>query len=401
MPAVVSACATLFAGWLIVQAGTPSAPTLRTPLEVVSLWSSEMFDYLTGETQAACSGENAATCQRLNPGVCDDTAYFRFLSSRYRPVEAPPPTPARQADTSSPLPVRLVLRNAGYSHVGNIHDYAFAEFKAFELAFLCAGDPCAGSRLQTGAIRRIDVSVVNAQRTYDLTPDAKVLADGPIVAPVDETLKASIFEDQQATYQVRVVAECFTVAPSPREWRVTVHESPAAGAPALGTVIARVTPGSGIEFAYQPAGGHEAPFEPDWIERDWGYTFLLEQTILDRSEDWYLLPARPFPKAVWIQLPGRAERHRVEPDTIYRLSKPLEARRTDSPETEQFDGGTIIVLGIKGRTVEFRKEEPFDMPCGDEPPRPRQPLPTYLIDAGQLYDSDGHLALKPAYTRGC
>ena len=402
MPAVPAVSCALLAGVLIVQAGAPATTVIKTPFELVSLWSDEMLDYLMGEKQPPCSGENASKCQRLNAGVCDDTAYFRFQSSRYRAVEVPPRTLAKQSKATNPQSFNLELPNAGYSHVGNIHDYAFASFTTLELAFRCNGDACPVPRFQIGSVQRIDLSVLNGQQTFDLTRDARILPDGPIVATIDDTVRSSLFEDTQATYQVRVVAECFSVAPAPKEWKFPVHESPSAGADALGVVIARVTPGSGMAFTYQPASGPPITFEPDWVEPDWSYTFLMEHTILDRDGDWVRLPARPFPKPVWIQLPGRRETPRLQPGTVYKLSKALSARRSGAEVTATFDAGTIIiVLAINGRTVEFRKEEPFDVPCGEAVPRPPHPPPTYVIDGGDLYDADSHLAVKPVYTKGC
>jgi hypothetical protein len=78
--------------------------------------------------------------------------------------------------------------------------------------------------------------------------------------PIDQALKESLFSDSASIYQVRAVAECFSVAPSPFEWTLPVYMSPD-GVDSVGAVIARVTPGEGMQFAYRPTGGKEMSFE--------------------------------------------------------------------------------------------------------------------------------------------
>ena len=139
---------------------------------------------------------------------------------------------------------------------------------------------------------------------------------------------------------------------------------------------------------------------PDWVEEDWGYEYLMEQTILDRKDDWIQLPARPFPRAAWMRIPN-ANVSTLEPGTIYSLTKTVRARRKDTRRFETLKGN-IVVLVVRGRTLEVRKEQPSDMACGAEDVPPRDfNAPTYLVEAEQLYDGDLHLAVKPAYTRGC
>jgi hypothetical protein len=205
-------------------------------------------------------------------------------------------------------------------------------------------------------------------------------------------------------YQVRAVAECFSVAPTPIEWDLPLYESPSVAGNHAGTLIARVVPGQGIDFAYRPLAGQDSRFEPDWEEPDWGYTFMMDHTVLDRKGDWFQLPPRPFPKAVWIQLPGRQPSAMLEAGSVYELTKSVRARSNGTARAPIFGAGThIVIVSIHGHAVEIRKEEPFDVPCSSEERPSKRPsmIRTYVADADAFYDGDLHLILKPAYPRGC
>jgi hypothetical protein len=106
--------------------------------------------------------------------------------------------------------------------------------------------------------------------------------------------------------------------------------------------------------------------------------------------------------AVRVYLPGREEIFSVEPGTVYTLSKTVKARAKGTNKPAVFRGGELLVIGVNGRTLEFRKEEEFDSVCSDayDPPRSvRQP--TYLAYVEEFYDADLHLQLQPAYPKGC
>ena len=94
--------------------------------------------------------------------------------------------------------------------------------------------------------------------------------------------------------------------PTPAEWKLPLYESPSVKAKSAGALIARVMPGEGMEFTFRPPSGEDVKFDPDWVLPDWGYTFMMDHTVLDRKGDWFQLPPRPFRDAVWIHLPGRA-----------------------------------------------------------------------------------------------
>jgi hypothetical protein len=390
----------LFALALVIVGSLTSgaAQEIKTPLQLVPLWSQEMLDYVMGNRQAACSGKNAPACERLNSGVCDDTAYFRLGSTSHGP-EIPFRPPPKQTDTTKPQYFRLELRNAGYG--SGTFDVPSAELKALELVLNCSfsgNDGCPANRFQTGAVKRVLVSLRDGAKAFDLTSAATVLPDGPIVVPIDGTLKAFLLQDTSRTYQVRVVSECFSVAPSPIEWTLPVYPSPA-GSESVGAIIVRVMAGS-MTFAHRRAGGQEVPFEPDWMAADWGYTFLMEQTILDRKGEWFLLPSRPFETPVWIHLPNRHELSEVETGVVYTLAKSVKALPKGSRRPVAIAAGKIVVVNVQGRVVEIRKEQTFDQPCEDGRTAKRT-VQTYAVDIGEFYDFARHLQLQPAYVKGC
>jgi hypothetical protein len=136
-----------------------AADRVRTPFQLVSLWSNEMLAYLTGKRQAACSGSNAHECERLNTGICDDTAQFVVGPLRDAAGARPREMPPRQRDSANPQYLRLRLANAG--HGLNLHDYAPSELDALELVFDCSfsgNDACPGGRFQIGAVHQIELS---------------------------------------------------------------------------------------------------------------------------------------------------------------------------------------------------------------------------------------------------
>jgi hypothetical protein len=399
----------LLAAALTASAGLSVAPirSIKTPFELVPLWSMEMLEYLTGQRQAACSGASAGKCDRRHTAVCQDSTSFRFLVATDPNAKPALRGPAPRTDAPNPQYFELRVRNAGES--GGIHHfYSPNELNALELVFDCnfsGNTACPSGRFQTGRVHRVEVGPVDGAKR-DLTDIARVLPDGPIVVPFDGGLKASMFGDLKVIYEVRALAECFSVAPQPVEWTFPVRDAPAPDASSPGVLVARINEELGLEFTYRPANGAPVTFAPDWVEHDWGYTFLMQQTILDRKGDWYQLPPRPFPRAVWIHLPDRpdgSEDHkRVSRGDTYQLSKIVRGRRKGTNAPHTLKPGPYVVVAAGDRTLEIRPEHPADHPCGADtpPPLPSNPR-TYLVDAEQFYDADLHLQLKPAYTRGC
>jgi hypothetical protein len=139
MASCMPAYRALLAGVLILLSGFSfgAAEAIKTPFQLVPLWSDEMLGYLIGRRQAACSGVNSATCERLNTGSCDGTAYFRIVPSNVQ-GGVPFRRAAKQTESANPQYFELQLRNAGYSGVSRIFDYTRAELDAIELVFACS-----------------------------------------------------------------------------------------------------------------------------------------------------------------------------------------------------------------------------------------------------------------------
>jgi len=374
------------------------------PFQMVPLWSDEMFAYLTGEKQASCSGPASSGCERLNTGVCDGTAYFTVGSSTTNASTIARQRPSRQIDSLNPQYFTLDILGAATNWTVF---YMQPDFDRIELAFHCSfsgNDACPTNRFQTAAIRRVELGPLDTADRVDLTRTATIRPDGPIVIRIDQSLKQSLLNDRGAVYQVRAVAECFAIKPIPAEWALPLYGSPSMDEQLVGTLIARVIPGEGMEFTYRPVAGADVKFQPDWVEPDWGYTFMMDQTILDRKGDWFLLPPRPFPKAVWIQFPGRQPSKRLEEGSVYTLSTSIRADRKGTTRATIFNADShIVIVSIQGDTVHIRREEPFDMPCSTEERPLKLPgrIGTYRVDADAFYDGDRHLILQPAYPKGC
>jgi hypothetical protein len=396
------------AGVLIVGLGVlasghaPAAQNrVQTPFQVVSLWSDEMLAYLTGEKQAACSGPHASKCERLYSGTCNALTFAASrevsLKEQIRLYEAERAALAQ--------PVRLQVWGVGAQLAGvDVHHVHTAEdFAAMKLALNCVftdnEQRCPAGRFQVGVVEHVEIRDPSDGKTIDLTPYADVSSDGVIVFKFDESASASLFKSAPPLYQLRVTAECFSVVPTPIEWTFPLHAGPDASAPSMGTLVSRVIAGKGQELIYRSNDGRDTAFRPDWIEEDWGYTYLMELTMLDRKGDWVQLPPRPFPQAVWVRIPD-AKVSTLEPLTIYSLRKPVRARRKDTRRFETLTGN-VMMLTVAGRIVEVRREHPSDMDCGRNIGRPSQPPPVYLLDAELLYDADLHLLASPAHTRGC
>ena len=384
--------------------GLTAAERIRTPFELVPLWSEEMVKYLAGVTQPACSGPDAAACERLNTGTCDAAAYFTLPPHDREFVLPAPLLPAKQTNSANPQSFGVAVEHAGYG--GGIYQLADADFQTLDLVFNCSysgNDACPASRLHAGAVRSVEIALATGENAADLTHVTTVRADGTIAVAVNRTRLRTLFGDTPALYKVRTVAECFAVRPVRREWTLPVRDAPAADARRLGTIVARVLPGHGMDLIYRPDDGVDVPFDTDWIENDTGYTFLRDQTILDRKGDWYLLPRRPFPQPVWVHLPNREDRASVSVGTIYELPQKVSARVKGTSRRVTFPAGKIVVVAVRGRMLEIRTAQPFDSPCADprEQPAKARGLRTYLVAAEAFYDRDTHLQLKPAYTRGC
>jgi hypothetical protein len=407
-----ASCALLASVLLIGTA--PSAQTrINTPFQVISLWSNDMMQVLSGARQPACSGANLADCRRIHPGVCDGTVDVAFGDGG-RGVEFPWGSPTMQTSTLDPQGFRLFVSNAGHNW-GRHPVRILGDERSLELKFECATsdrpEDCPTGMFHVGALHGLDVRTPYGELLFDLRQQTRVDPEGRIVVPLDESVRKVLYSGAHPFYRVRAAADCFVVPAAPVEWIRQVYDAPSVSSTLLGAVVARVIPLGRIEWIYRPTSGEEISFEPDWVQADWGYTYLMEQTVLDRRGDWVQLPRTPFPQPVWLQLPvderaaydGEPGVQRLEPGPIYRLSKAVTVREKDGRGTAVFDDdSTLVVVAIHDRVLEIRRDEESDSPCAGEdrspPDRKRQ---TFLVDAVELYDADLHLQLRLAYPKGC
>ena len=95
-------------GSLVVRTDT----RIKTPFEVVPLWSDEMLSYLIGENQTPCFGPDASNCEHLNR-VCA-IAVLISLSAvhRSRLEEMRRRTPLQQTESATPQYFAVQIRRA-------------------------------------------------------------------------------------------------------------------------------------------------------------------------------------------------------------------------------------------------------------------------------------------------
>jgi hypothetical protein len=397
---------------------TLSAQTrINTPFEVVSLWSKEMEDLLANEEhQPACSGAKLADCKRLNEGVCDGIVDVAFGDSS-SPAKFPSESPTMQTGRANPKGFYLVVANAEAST-------AFRPFRLFgrdeplELKFECAnagssdGDDCPTGIFHIGLLRAVELRTPYGERLFDLMQRSRVDPEGTLIVSLDDAMRKVVYGGAHPFYRVRVATQCFAVPRVTKDWTLPVYDGPSARSKSLGAIIARVTSGSDIAWIYRSNTGQEISFDPDWSQGDWGYLYLMEQTVLDRRGDWVQLPRQPFPQPVWLQLsastpreslyelPGR---YRLEADgSIYRVSKTVTARTKDGKGTVRFnDEDTLVIVAVHDRLLEVRKDDEFDSPCAVDKAPAGRTYETFLVNADEFYDADLHLRIVPAYPKGC
>lgn len=167
-----------------------------------------------------------------------------------------------------------------------------------------------------------------------------------------------------------------------------LRTSPVPGAPSAGRIRVVFEPGDGIHTTWlPPEGGTELPLWPDVHDPDYGYGPWHHQTVLEVRGSWALLPADPFPAPVWVDfsaLPGRPLPTPVDVGMI--LVSPV---------------GDVVVLEVLPEGLLVRTEQPADQWCEGGHPPPLEAAEPFLLGGEELRDADGHLRVRPKYTRGC
>ena len=167
-----------------------------------------------------------------------------------------------------------------------------------------------------------------------------------------------------------------------------LRTSPSASAPSAGRIRVTFDPDQGIHTTWLPVeGGSELPLWPDVHDPDYGYGPWHHQTMLEARGSWVLLPADPFPAPVWVDFSAFPRPHEpVEVD---------EGMIVTSPR------GDVVVLEVVAEGLRVRAEQPADLWCEGGHPPPLEAAEPFLLQGGDLRDPNGHLRIRPKYTRGC
>ncbi len=183
---------------------------------------------------------------------------------------------------------------------------------------------------------------------------------------------------------------------SPLTWNLNVYEKPDFNIKPIGKIQIIGTPGKGLLARYIAKGKAPIDFPSDSKGTDWGYSCYFEFTVGDVKGDWIQLPKRPFTNSVWINIkkdwPNKGD-----------LGMRPKPRSLDN-ESVYAAGtlGNIVITKFSGNEFNFRKENPNDMSCGDEP---KKISPVDMKESTKpisiLFDREGHLIAWPAYCRGC
>ncbi|NNF29256.1 MAG: hypothetical protein HKN73_18670 [Gemmatimonadetes bacterium] len=166
-----------------------------------------------------------------------------------------------------------------------------------------------------------------------------------------------------------------------------LRPSPDSSAEVLGQIVVAAVPGRGLTSHYRPAGeGRAMAFTTDVYLKDWGYgPPFFHQTFLEERAGWYLLPADPWERPVWLDgnAPGLAE------------------LRISTGEIIELRGEGFLVLEATPRSLTMRPEQDADMWCQEGDPPPLRETAPRLMDWDELVDERGHLLIRPKYMKGC
>jgi hypothetical protein len=183
------------------------------------------------------------------------------------------------------------------------------------------------------------------------------------------------------------LAACQRHMLEPKSITVALYAAPNRSAPSKGSVTIRATPGQGLEAFYAaPDGSRPNAFTPDVELQDWGYGPYFHETYLDRRDDWFLLPEKPFLRGSWINARDFGE----DPNLL----------SLETGEIYNSPAGSIVLIAVERDAIRARPEQPADMWCDEKPP-PLKPWKELRIPKRRLYSPTGHLLLSHAYMKGC
>lgn len=176
---------------------------------------------------------------------------------------------------------------------------------------------------------------------------------------------------------------CTDKALAPEHRRIPVHGEP--GGEPIGTITVIYAPGKPLTATIEARNAAPVPYTPAAYDPDWGYGPWFHATLLDRRDDWALVPL-PGIGAGWLSLPGADIRD-------YR-----DDGGGDFPAVFRFGAEEVVILRHDKEGATLRAAAPGEE-CGHAAPPPGARART-LPYAG-FYGSDCNLLLLPASLRGC
>jgi hypothetical protein len=156
----------------------------------------------------------------------------------------------------------------------------------------------------------------------------------------------------------------------------------------IGDLIVVAVPGRGLGSYFRVVGSRQTtPFTPDLFLQDWGYGPYFHQTVSAQSGNWFKLPRGPWEDEVWVHRESESEHSSViliQPGAIVEMS-----------------GSSWYVIAAEPDALLVRAEQPADLWCEEGDPPAVTPSDPIHFSRAELLDSDGHLALRLKYLKGC
>lgn len=182
-------------------------------------------------------------------------------------------------------------------------------------------------------------------------------------------------------------------SPKTPEWRFNLYEEPSSESKKVGEFVISLglDEQNAIYASYvKDKKSDKVKIQVDDYDPYGGGRPYFDFTILQVKNNWVQLPKNPFDNPVWLKIPdyakGTERVRKLELKEFYRLS------------------GKYVIkpLKIKKDSLVYRKFNGNDMDCGNPPVKvPKEDLVEKEIPFRDLYDRDGRLTIKIAFTKGC
>lgn len=162
-------------------------------------------------------------------------------------------------------------------------------------------------------------------------------------------------------------------------WSIPLYSGPSGTGAQAGEI--RITAGAIDDFSMQfiAQDGTAVTFVADYLMGYDGPKSYFH-TVLDRQEDWTLLPKDPFPTEVWINAAGNSFAYL-------------------GGDVYEWNGKDIVFLEMQEEGIYVRDTVSTDYPnCGEEVEEtPEDQFNKYTIPWSEVFDENRHLRLKQTY----